>query len=109
EYLSRYTQRVAISNSRLIEFADGLVSFRWKDYRAGGGVKIMRLPAAEFIRRFLQHVLPEGYVRIRHYGLLASRGRERNLARCRELLDAAECKREGRHETSVELALRMTG
>jgi predicted metal-dependent hydrolase len=69
----------------------------------------MRLPAAEFIRRFLQHVLPEGYVRIRHYGLLASRGRERKLAKCRELLEVAGRKREGRQETSEELALRMTG
>ncbi len=109
EYLSRYTQRVAISNSRLIELAEGMVSFRWKDYQAGGTIKVMRLPAEEFIRRFLQHVLPEGYVRVRHYGLLASRERERKLARCRELLNAAESRREERKETSAELLLRLTG
>jgi hypothetical protein len=109
EYLSRYTQRVAISNSRLVECAEGRVSFRWKDYRAGGMSKVMRLPAEEFIRRFLQHVLPAGYVRIRHYGLLASRERERKLGRCRELLQAAEVERAERRETSAELLLRITG
>jgi hypothetical protein len=109
EYLSRYTQRVAISNSRLLELADGQVSFRWKDYAAGGVMKVCQLPAEEFLRRFLQHVLPAGYVRIRHYGLLASRERERKLKRCRELLKAAEVARAERRETSAELLLRITG
>ena len=89
EYLSRYTQRVASSNARLLDLSEGVVSFRYKDYRAGGVNQVMRLPASEFIRRFLQHVLPAGYVRIRHYGLLASRERGRKLARCRELLRTA--------------------
>jgi hypothetical protein len=109
EYLGRYTQRVAISNARLVECAEGMVSFRWKDYRAGGMSKVMRLPAEEFIRRFLQHVLPEGYVRLRHYGLLASRERERKLGRCRELLKAAQLQRAERRERSAELLLRLTG
>ena len=88
-YLARYTHRVAISNSRLVALDDGRVSFRWKDYRASGRTKpkVMRLPAAEFVRRFLLHVLPDGFHRIRHYGLLANGHRAAMLARCRELLD----------------------
>lgn len=109
EYLSRYTQRVAISNARLLESAEGIVSFRWKDYRAGGTIRVMHLPGEEFIRRFLQHVLPAGYVRIRHYGLLASRERERKLARCRELLGAPPVERAAQQETSAEVLLRLTG
>ena len=87
-YLSRYTHRVAISNSRLITLDDNGVTFKWKDYRAQGRerYKSMALPIAEFIRRFLIHVLPQGFHRIRHYGLFANGGRTRNIARARELL-----------------------
>jgi hypothetical protein len=87
-YLSRYTHRVAISNSRLITLDDKEVSFNWKDYRAQGRerYKTMALPIPEFIRRFLIHVLPSGFHRIRHYGLFANGGRTRNIARARELL-----------------------
>ncbi len=87
-YLSRYTHRVAISNSRLIILDDNGVTFKWKDYRARGRerYKSMALPIAEFIRRFLIHVLPLGFHRIRHYGLFANGGRSRNIARARELL-----------------------
>jgi predicted Zn-ribbon and HTH transcriptional regulator len=87
-YLSRYTHRVAISNSRLIAVGDNGVAFRWKDYRADGRErqKIMTLATGEFIRRFLIHVLPHGFHRIRHYGLLASGTRADNIARARELL-----------------------
>ncbi len=91
-YLSRYTHRVAISNSRLIALDDNGVTFKWKDYRApnaNGGrerYKTMALPIPEFIRRFLIHVLPLGFHRIRHYGLFANGGRTRNIARARELL-----------------------
>jgi hypothetical protein len=87
-YLSRYTHRVAIANSRLIAFGDTGVTFRWKDYRAGGRdrQKLMTLASHEFIRRFLIHVLPSGFHRIRHYGLFANSGRAENLARARELL-----------------------
>lgn len=108
EYVSRYTQRVAISNTRLLELAEGVVSFRYKDYRAGGVSKVMRLPASEFIRRFLQHVLPAGYVRIRHYGLLASRERARKLARCRALLRAAAVERALPEETRAEWWRRLS-
>jgi hypothetical protein len=91
-YLGRYTHRVAISNNRLIDFTDGQVSFRWKDYRHESRQKVMRLDAQEFTRRFLLHVLPSGFQRIRHYGFLANRHRTAKLARCRELLDAPAVK-----------------
>jgi hypothetical protein len=86
EYLGRYTHRVAISNNRLINFADDQVRFRWKDYRHESRPKVMQLAADEFIRRILLHVLPSGFQRIRHYGFLANRYRAVKLERCRELL-----------------------
>ena len=89
-YLSRYTHRVAISNRRLITLDEHGVTFRYKDYRCDGPKRqrTMTLSPDEFIRRFLLHVLPKGFHRIRHYGLLASAGRKANVARARELLDA---------------------
>ena len=88
-YLSRYTHRVAISNSRLVSIDDGTVAFRWKDYRQVGAhqKKVMRLDAGEFMRRFLMHVLPDGFHRIRHYGLIANGHRAEKLALCRKLLN----------------------
>jgi hypothetical protein len=87
-YLARYTHRVAISNARLVAFDEAGVTFRWKDYRIKGRdrFKTMTLAAAEFIRRFLMHVLPSGFHRIRHYGLFASPARTRNIDRARQLL-----------------------
>jgi hypothetical protein len=87
-YLSRYTHRVAVSNRRLISLDESGVTFRFKDYRREGAdrYRTMTLQADEFIRRFLLHVLPKGFHRIRHYGLLASAGRKANVARARELL-----------------------
>ena len=87
-YLSRYTHRVAISNHRLVSADADMVAFRWKDYRAKDGdrQKVMGLATSEFIRRFLMHVLPDGFHRIRHYGLLASGVRKSNLVKCRALL-----------------------
>jgi len=95
-YLSRYTHRVAIANSRLIACDRSSVTFRWKDYRAEGRdrQKLMTLATAEFIRRFLIHVLPHGFHRIRHYGLLASGTRADNIARARELLAVSNSKAE---------------
>ena len=87
-YLGRYTHRVAIANSRLLSLDNGEVAFDWKDYRHESKHKVMRLDADEFVRRFLLHVLPTGFQRIRHYGLLANRFREAKLARCRQLLQA---------------------
>jgi hypothetical protein len=86
DYLGRYTHRVAITNHRLISLADGRVSFRWKDYRHHHKTKIMTLDALEFLRRFLLHVLPDGFRRIRHYGFLANGHRTKKLATLRVLL-----------------------
>jgi hypothetical protein len=90
-YLARYTHRVAIANSRLVELDADHVSFCWKDYRDNGShkVKVMRLGAGEFIRRFLLHVLPNGFHRIRYYGLFANGHRAEKLLLCRTLLDAS--------------------
>jgi hypothetical protein len=88
EYLGRYTHRVAIANSRLVDMTDGRVSFLWKDYRHHDKRKLMTLDADEFIRRFLLHVLPNGFHRIRHYGYLANGHRAAKLAQCRQLLSA---------------------
>jgi putative transposase len=85
-YLARYTHRVAISNHRLVDYKDGRVSFRWKDYACDGKQKVMTVSADEFLRRFLIHVLPRGLVRIRHFGLFANRRRAASLLRCRALL-----------------------
>ncbi len=86
KYLARYTHRVAISNQRLLSLQDGRVTFRYKDYAAERRSKTMTLTGEEFLRRFVQHVLPRGFLKIRHYGLLAARGRNDRLALCRRLL-----------------------
>jgi hypothetical protein len=88
-YLGRYTHRVAISNSRLVDMTGGKVTFRWKDYRHGGKTKVMKLDAHEFIRRFLLHTLPDGFHRIRHYGFLANGHRAARIASCRKLLNVS--------------------
>jgi hypothetical protein len=87
-YLGRYTHRVAITNSRLVMLENGHVSLEWKDYADESRKKVMRLPAEEFVRRFLLHVLPKGFVRIRHYGLMASGNVSGKLAQARKVLDA---------------------
>ncbi len=103
-YLSRYTHRVAISNRRLISTDDRSVTFKVKDYRieGAGRYKTMTLPAQEFIRRFMLHVLPKGFHRIRHYALLASGVKAANLARMRELLDVAPPRPEPETTTAAE-------
>jgi hypothetical protein len=88
QYLSRYTHRVAISNHRILKVADGKVAFLWRDYADGAKEKVMTLEVQEFIRRFLLHVLPARFVKIRHYGLLANRKCKDNITLCRELLGA---------------------
>jgi Putative transposase len=85
-YVGRYTHRIAIANSRLLSIDDGRVRFRWNDYRRGNPHSAMSLTADEFIRRFLIHVLPDSFHRIRYFGFLCNHQRERKLARCRELL-----------------------
>jgi len=103
-YLSRYTHRVAISNRRLIKLEDGTVTFTCKDYRKDDPDRYgtMTLPAAEFIRRFLLHVLPKGLHRIRHYGLLANGNRAANIARARELLGVSTAAKEPNGEALAD-------
>jgi hypothetical protein len=90
KYLARYTRRVAISNRRLLDFEDGIVRIRYKDYAHGNRKRVMELSAGEFVRRFLLHLLSNGLVRIRHYGILSNRHRQVQLALCRELLTGGE-------------------
>jgi len=87
DYLGRYTHRVAISNHRLVGLENGKVTFQWKDYSHGNRIRLMTLDADEFIRRFLLHVLPKRFMRMRHYGLLSNRDRAQKLATCRKLIE----------------------
>jgi hypothetical protein len=105
-YLSRYTHRVAIANSRLIACDRTGVTFRWKDYRVDGRdrQKVMTLAAGEFIRRFLIHVLPHGFHRICHYGLFASSTRANNIVRARRLLDVPASQPEADDNSCAEAA-----
>jgi hypothetical protein len=89
QYLARYTHRVAISNHRLVDVTDDTVSFRWKDYRHGSQIRTLTLDTVEFLRRFLVHVLPKRFVRIRYFGFLAARCRTPQLTQCRQALAAA--------------------
>lgn len=94
EYLGRYTHRVAISNNRILKIENGTVSFKWRDYRDGSRWKVMTLSADEFIRRFLMHVLPTGFMKIRHYGFLSSRGKQKKLRICQIQTGTRLCRRE---------------
>ena len=107
-YPGRYTHKSAIANHRLVDFDAEHVRFRWRDYAHGNKLKVMRLDAGEFIRRFLLHVLPRGFTRLRHYGLLGNRGRARNLALCRTLL-AQPAPEPREPETPQAMMLRLTG
>lgn len=111
QYLGRYTHRIAISNNRILKLQNGEVSFLWRDYADGDKQKTMTVKAGEFIRRFLLHVLPHRYVRIRHFALLANRGRKDGIALCRELLGNCETvpKEKDRQETWQEQLLRICG
>jgi len=108
-YLARYTHRVAISNSRLVRLEDDQVIFTYKDYAQEGRVKEMPLAANEFLRRFLLHVLPDRFVRIRYYGFLANRCREQRLALCRKLLKEGAPAPPRCRESWSELVQRLTG
>lgn len=87
EYLGRYTHRVAISNGRILKLEDGQVSFKWRGYKDGNKCKVMTISAQEFIRRFLIHILPRRFMKIRHYGLLGNRNREKKLRLCKRLTE----------------------
>ncbi len=107
-YLGRYTHRVAISNHRLVAVHEGQVAFRWRDSRHGNRVKVMTLSAEEFIRRFLLHTLPSGWVRIRHYGILGNRCRAHTLPASRSALSQPPPVRTA-PESAPELMRRHTG
>ena len=85
EYLGRYTHRVAISNNRVLNIENGRVRFKWRDYKDSNKWKVMTVSANEFIRRFLIHILPSGFMKIRHYGLLGNRNKNTKLAVCKTL------------------------
>jgi len=111
QYLGRYTHRIAISNHRILNIRNDDVSFLWRDYADQNRQKIMTLKVEEFIRRFLLHVLPSRYVRIRHFGLLANRKRKDTIALCRKILGEGktETKQNTRKETWQEQLLRICG
>jgi hypothetical protein len=111
EYLGRYTHRVAISNSRITDINEGKVTFIWKDYSDGNKDKLMTLDASEFIRRFLLHVLPDNYVKIRHYGILSNRNRKTKINLCRTYLGITEVEKRipVQEETWEDTFLRLTG
>jgi len=107
-YLGAYTHRIAISNHRILSLENDRVAFRYRDYADDRKKKVMHLDVDEFIRRFLLHVLPKGFVRIRHYGLLANRSRKQKIERCRTLLSVPE-PQEPAKETVSEKLLRLAG
>jgi hypothetical protein len=109
QYLGRYTHRVAISNNRILNIQGGKVAFRWRDYADDNRQKIMTLTTDEFVRRFLLHVLPKRYVRIRHFGLLANRNRKCNIAACHKMLGGRHVTKEKKRETWQEQLLRICG
>lgn len=109
DYIGRYTHRIAISNHRIVDVKDGKVIFTYRDRRDGDILKEMTLKAEEFIRRFLLHVLPDGYVRIRHFGFLANRLTKENIIRCWELIGASKKLPESADKTTQELMLELTG
>ena len=108
DYLGRYTHRVAIANHRIIKVEDSLVSFQYRDRSDGDRCKKITMNAQEFIRRFLLHVLPDGYKKIRHFGFLASRCKKQNLAKCRQIMGMSEDLPEHQPETFQEKMLRLT-
>ena len=109
DYIGRYTHRVAISNHRIITVENGRVSFHYRDRKDKDSLKIMTLDADEFIRRFLLHVLPPKFMRIRYFGFLANRLKKQNLKRCRELLGLSPQLSESIEKTTQELMLQLTG
>lgn len=108
EYLSRYTHRIAISNARILDISDGKVTFTWKDYKDDSKIKVMTLSADEFIRRFILHILPPGFTRIRHFGLLSCGHRTRYLNHVRMLLGLPPVEH-SEYEPYDELLQRLTG
>ena len=109
DYLGRYTHRVALSNHRILSVTEGQVTFAYRDRQDGDQLKSMRLEAEEFIRRFLLHVLPRGFMRIRHFGFLANRAKQQNLTRCRQLLGLPPDGPQPPPKSAPELLFELTG
>jgi hypothetical protein len=109
DYIGRYTHRVAISNQRIVNIENGNVTFTYRDRRNNNTLKTMTLQAKEFIRRFLLHVLPDGFVRIRHFGFLANRYKKENIQKCREIIGCSEQVPETREKNYQERMLELTG
>jgi len=109
DYLGRYTHRVALSNDRILEVENGKVTLSYRDRKDRERKKIMTLEAQEFIRRFLLHVLPDGFMRIRHFGFLANRSKKQALARCRKLLDLDPALPKSPTLSAKDLLLKVTG
>jgi len=109
DYLGRYTHRVALSNDRILQVENGEVTLSYRDRKDGDRKKIMTLEAQEFIRRFLLHVLPEGFMRIRHFGFLANRSKKQALAQCRKLLDLDPALPQSPILSAKDLLLKITG
>ncbi|MBU7008605.1 hypothetical protein Ga0451573_003564 [Peptococcaceae bacterium DYL19] len=107
QYLGQYTHRVAISNNRIINVEDSKVTFKWRDYRDNNKTKLMTLGAQEFIRRFLLHILPQRFVRIRHYGILSNRNRNTKLNTCKHLFKLSTSRT--KITDIAELLLKLTG
>lgn len=109
DYIGRYTHRVAISNQRIVNIENGKVTFTYRDRRNNNTLKTMTLEAKEFIRRFLLHVLPDGFVRIRHFGFLANRYKKENIQQCKEIIGYPEQIPETSEKTSQDLMIELTG
>lgn len=111
EYLGRYTHRVAITNNRIVKVEEGKVTFRWRDYKDHNRTKFMTVDAFEFIRRFLLHILPDNFVKIRHYGLMSNRNRKTKFRRCQEILgvDSNWEQESSESESWEELLYKLTG
>lgn len=108
-YLGGYTHRVAISNNRIVKLEDGKVTFKWKDYSDSNKQRLMTLEAWEFIRRFLLHILPYGFFKIRYYGILSNRNHKTKLAKCKEILRVIECEQHSATITWIDLFFDLTG
>jgi len=109
KYLARYANRVGISNNRIVKLENGNVTFKWRDYRDGNKEKLMTVTAHEFIRRFLIHVLPDRFTKIRHYGLLSSRNKKARLQLCKKLTNTHTNPKPKENTSFIQLFKKLTG
>lgn len=109
EYLGRYTHRVAISNNRILKLENGYVTFKWRDYREGKKEKVMTVKAEEFIRRFLMHILPDRFTKIRHYGLLSSQNKTVRLSLCKKLTNTPVNPKPKEKASYLQILMKLTG